>query len=94
VTSLAKLENPGLYSAYLELAIPEQHSKWAITTANLRKLWTDKQLPTSYSELEAALLLASICSEGFEVLDIRPSRGANLSESEVVTGSCNLYRQI
>jgi hypothetical protein len=38
VTSLAKLEKTGLYSAYLELAIPEQHSKWAITTANLRKL--------------------------------------------------------
>lgn len=69
VMSLAGLERSGLYSLYPELAIVEGQSKWAVTTAHLRKLWTEQYIST-YEELETALLLARACFVGFDVLDL------------------------
>ncbi|KAL4936147.1 hypothetical protein BDV06DRAFT_233682 [Aspergillus oleicola] len=69
VASLAGLEESGLYSLYPEFAVPERQSKWAVTTARLRKLWTEQDVST-YRELETALLLARACFAGFDVLDI------------------------
>jgi hypothetical protein len=97
--SLADLERAGLYSLYPELAIPEQHSKWAITTANLRKVWTATHVPTSSSELEAAILLARSCFVDFDVLDMaiiiltfKRQKLAQLRSGENPQESfCNMY---
>ncbi|KAL4876852.1 hypothetical protein BJY04DRAFT_210357 [Aspergillus karnatakaensis] len=69
VVSLAVLETSGLYSLYPEFAVPERQAKWAITTAHLRKMWTEQHI-SSYREIEMALSLAQTCFVGFSVLDI------------------------
>ncbi|KAK1139402.1 hypothetical protein N8T08_000765 [Aspergillus melleus] len=51
VISLAQLEESGLYSLYPEFADVRRHTKWAVTTAYLRQLWTMEQI-TTYKELE------------------------------------------
>jgi len=71
VTSLAALEESGLYSLYPEFAVPHRQAKWAITTAHLRKLWIEQRVFSStYKELEVALSLARTCFVGFNVLEI------------------------
>lgn len=69
VISLAQLEASGLYSLYPEFADSARHTKWAVTTAYLRSLWTPPQIST-HRELETALALAKNCFAGFPVLDI------------------------
>ncbi|KAL2848191.1 hypothetical protein BJY01DRAFT_262766 [Aspergillus pseudoustus] len=70
VISLAALEESGLYSLYPEFAVPHRQAKWAITTAHLRKLWTEQHVSSTYRELEVALSLARTCFVGLNVLEI------------------------
>ncbi|KAI9041128.1 uncharacterized protein KD926_007398 [Aspergillus affinis] len=69
VISLAQLEESGLYSLYPEFADGHRHTKWAVTTAYLRQLWTVEQI-TTYEEIKRAIKLARNCFAGFRVLDI------------------------
>jgi len=67
---LAALEQSGLYSLYPEFAAPDRQSKWAVTTAHFRKLWTEQHVSTTYGELEAALSLARTCFVGVNILEM------------------------
>lgn len=70
LVSLAALEQSGLYSLYPEFAARDRQSKWAVTTAHFRKLWTEQHVSTTYGELEAALSLASACFVGVDILEM------------------------
>lgn len=69
LVTLAHLEKNGLCSIYPELADPRGHTKWAIRTIHLRRLWADQQA-TTYEEIQKALWLAKSCFQDFNELEI------------------------